>query len=152
MILEKVIDSWSADRTGLRLSPAFERPGAGDSNKEKTFGYITEKLNDYKLSFLHISEMISPEIRINQPEKTILNFYRKLYNGTLISCGGHTRESAIQTIDSGDADLVAFGKLFVSNPDLVERFRQDGPLNNPDKSTFYHGGRKGYIDYPFLVS
>ncbi len=152
MIVDKVIESWSADRTGLRLSPSFERPGAGDSDQANTFRYVVEKLNDYQLAYLHISEMISPDMRSNYSDKTALPLYRSIYNGTMISCGGHTKESAILALNEGQTDLVAFGKLFVSNPDLAERFLKDGPLNETDKSTLYHGGTKGYIDYPFLAS
>lgn len=150
LVLEKVIEAWSADKVGIRLSPGIVRPDAVESNPEKTYGYIVEKLNDYKLAYLHLSEMISADVRSNHPEKLILPFYRNLYKGNLISCGGYTRETAIQTIDKGDADLIAFGKLIISNPDLVERFKVNAPLNSYDKDTFYHGGKKGYVDYPFL--
>lgn len=152
MVLEKVIASWSAGRTGLRLSPSFERPGTGDSDKTATFGYVVDKLNHYNLAYLHISEMISPEARTQSPAISVLPHYRRLCNGTLISCGGHTRETADRVIREGHTDLVAFGKLFVSNPDLVARLQAGAPLNDPDKATFYHGGTKGYIDYPFLES
>ena len=94
--------------------------------------------------------MMSEGTRSNYPDITVLPFYRNLYNGNLISCGGYTKETAEKAIEEGHTDLVAFGKLFVSNPDLVKRYQTDGPLNESDKSTFYHGGEKGYIDYPFL--
>jgi N-ethylmaleimide reductase len=152
LVLRKVIDAWSADRTGIRLSPAFQRPGSGDSNPEAVFSSIVERLNDYGLAYLHISEMISPEDRAGGGDKVVTPYYRKLYHGTLISCGGYARETAIAAVDSGETDLVAFGKPFVSNPDLAERLKTDAPLNAPDKSSFYHGGTKGYIDYPFLKS
>jgi len=150
LVLEKVIEAWSADRVGIRLSPGIVRPDAVESHPQKTYGYIVEKLNDYSLAYLHLSEMISPDVRSNQPEKLILPFYRKLFKGNLISCGGYTRETAIQTIDEGNADLIAFGKMIISNPDLVKRLETDAPLNPYDKDTFYHGGEKGYTDYPFL--
>jgi N-ethylmaleimide reductase len=79
-----------------------------------------------------------------------LPHYRGIYQGTLISCGNYTRESAIQTVEMGHADLIAFGKLFISNPDLVERLKVNAPLNEPKKETFYHGGPEGFTDYPFL--
>jgi N-ethylmaleimide reductase len=150
LVLEKVIEAWSADRVGIRLSPGIVRPDAVESNPEKTYGYVVEKLNDYPIAFLHLSEMIPAKVRSNQAEKLILPFYRNLYKGNLISCGGYTRETAIQTIDKGEADLIAFGKAFISNPDLVERLIQKAPLTLPDKDTFYHGGKKGYVDYPSL--
>lgn len=150
LVLENVINNWSSENVGIRLSPAFERPGGGESQKEKTFGYIIDKLNDYNLAFLHLSEMISESDRSGLEGNSILQTFRPLYKGTLISCGGYTKKTAIQTVDNGLADLIAFGKLFVSNPDLVERLKRNEPFNQMDKPTFYHGGSKGYVDYPFL--
>lgn len=149
LIIDKVTKAWSAERTGLRLSPGLNRPGAGDSNPEKTYGYIVKKLNDYNLAFLHISEFGGADFR-EHPEESVLPIYRKQYKGTLISCGSYTRETAIRAVENESADLIAFGKPFISNPDLVERFKKNVSLNKPDKATFYHGGSKGYTDYPFL--
>lgn len=150
-VLDEVCSNWSPEHVGLRLSPKFNRPGFEDSNPEETFGYVVDKLNDYSLAYLHISEFGSPGFREDAAQNTLLPYYRDIYHGTLISCGNHTRKSAIETVEKGFADLVAFGKLFISNPDLVERLRVNAQLNEPDKETFYHGGPKGYTDYPFLV-
>lgn len=150
LVLEKVIEAWSAETTGIRLSPGLVRPGFEDSDPEKIYGSIVERLNDYQLAYLHLSEMVSENFRTNHSDKSILPFYRKIYDGNLISCGGYTRQTAIQAIENEKADLIAFGKLFISNPDLTERFQINAELNMPDKSTFYHGGKEGYTDYPFL--
>lgn len=150
LVIEEILKRVPSEKVGLRLSPKGYRAGMIDSNPEQTFGYIVGKLNDYNLAYLHISEMITLEFRQNNPDKIIVPFYRKMYKGTLISCGGHTRESAESMLRNGDADLIAFGKPFVSNPDLVERLMAKAPLAEPDKSTFYHGGEKGYVDYPFF--
>jgi N-ethylmaleimide reductase len=150
LVIEEILKHIPSEKVGLRLSPKAVRPGMADSTPKKTYGYIIEKLNDYNLSYLHISEMMSPETRLNNPEKSIVPFYRKIYNGNLISCGGHSLESANRMLENNEADLIAFGKPFISNPDLMERFRAGAPLTEPDKSTFYHGGAKGYTDYPFL--
>ena len=77
-------------------------------------------------------------------------FFRPLFDGPLMVANEYTLEKACRVINEGSADLVAFGKLFIANPDLVERFKQDAPLNEPDPSTFYGGTEKGYIDYPTL--
>lgn len=148
LVIEEILKKIPATQVGLRLSPNRNRPGMIDSDPEKTFGYIVERLNDYNLAYLHLSEMIAPEFRLNHPDKIVVPFYRKIYKGTLISCGGHTLESAELMLQNGDAGLIAFGKPFISNPDLVERFKAGSPLAEPDKSTFYHGGEKGYVDYP----
>jgi N-ethylmaleimide reductase len=75
---------------------------------------------------------------------------RKVYTGTMISAGGFTRDTAEEALQDGRADLIAFGQLFIANPDLVERFRIGAPLNEPDRATFYGGGEHGYIDYAAL--
>jgi N-ethylmaleimide reductase len=149
-VLDKVCSSWSPQKTAIRLSPGVNRPGSGDADPDTTYGYVVEKLNEYDLAYLHISEFGNPGFRNDKDQNTLLPKYRKLYNGTLVSCGNYTRESAIRAIDANEADLIAFGKLFISNPDLVERFIRDASLNEPRKDTFYHGGAKGYVDYSFL--
>ncbi len=148
LVVEEVLKQVPAGRVGIRLSPRQVKPGMADSQPEKTYGYIINKLNDYKLAYLHISEMMTPEERLENPGRSIVPHYRKIYKGTLISCGGHGHESSRQMIDRGEADLVAFGKPFISNPDLVLRLKEGLPLAVPDKDTFYHGGPKGYVDYP----
>jgi len=150
MVLDEILKTVPAGKVGLRLSPKRVRPGMADSNPEETYGYIIEKLNSYNLAYLHLSEMISQEFRTMHPQKTIVPHYRKIYNGTLISCGGHTLETAIEFTDNNYADMIAFGKPFISNPDLAERLKNNAPLTEWDKDTFYHGGAKGYIDYPVL--
>ncbi len=148
LVLDEVLRHAPASKVGLRLSPRSVKEGMADSQPEKTYGFIVEKLNDYNLTYLHISEMMTPEERHENPYRSVVPFYRKLYDGVLISCGGHGQESAKAIVDEGFADLVAFGKPFISNPDLVNRLQNGHPLAMHDKSTFYHGGAKGYIDYP----
>ncbi len=150
MIIEEILKYVPAEKVGLRLSPQGYRPGLMDSKPEETFGYIIQKLNDYNLAYLHLSEMMSPQERLEQPEKSIVPFYRKIYKGILLSCGGHSRESGERMLENNEADLIVFGKPFISNPDLVELMKAGAPLAEPDKETFYHGGEKGYTDYPFM--
>lgn len=149
-VVERVLDEVPAGRVGLRLSPRQVKEGMADSQPEKTYGHIVERLNDYGLTYLHISEMMTPEDRLEGTVKSMVPFYREIFKGTLISCGGHSLESARAMLDAGQADLVAFGKAFIANPDLVYRLQQGAPLNVPDPDTFYHGGPKGYVDYPSL--
>lgn len=149
MIIEEILKYVPAEKVGLRLSPKGYRPGLCDSTPEQTYGYVIKKLNDYGLAYLHLSELMEPAERLEQPEKSFVPFYRKIYNGTLLSCGGHSRESGERMLQNDDADLIVYGKPFISNPDLVARMQRGFPLEEPDKETFYHGGQKGYIDYPF---
>lgn len=147
-VLEEVLKYIPSNRLGLRLSPGREKDGMRDSAPLKTYGYIMERLNDLDLAYVHLSEMMLPEVRLASPDKSIVPFFRKIYRGTLISCGGHSPESALRMLESNQADLIAFGKPFISNPDLSERIRKGFPLAQPDTETFYHGGEKGYTDYP----
>lgn len=148
MILDEILKYVPAEKVGLRLSPKGYRPGQMDSQQEKTYSYIISKLNAYKLAYLHLSEMMQPDERLAHPERSFVAAYRKIYNGTLLSCGGHSRESGERMLEKGEADLIVYGRPFISNPDLVERMKNGIALAPPDKDTFYHGGEKGYIDYP----
>lgn len=149
MIIEEILKFLPAQRVGLRLSPRAVKESMYDSKPLQTYGYVLDKLNQYDLAYLHISEMMSPEERLFGRVQSIIPHYRKIFNGKLISCGGHTHKSATDMIERGEADLIAFGKFFISNPDLVFRFQHGLPLQPFDKDTFYHGQEKGYIDYPF---
>ncbi len=149
-VIEEVLKHIPAGKTGLRLSPRAVKPGMADSKPETTYGWIVDRLNDFSLAYLHISEMMTPEERLQQTVQSIVPYYREIYKGVLISCGGHGLESAKAMIDAGHADLIAYGKPFISNPDLVARLRSGAPLAEPDKETFYHGGPRGYTDYPAL--
>ena len=147
-VVEEILRYVPSFRVGLRLSPKSVKPGMADSTEKETYGYIVEKLNDYNLAYLHISEMMSPEERLDSPAHSIVPFYRNIFRNTLISCGGHSRESALRMLNNDEADLICFGKLFISNPDLPRRLQNQNPLTPWDKETFYHGGPKGYVDYP----
>lgn len=150
LVLDEILQHLPAHQIGLRLSPRQVKIGMADSSPEETYGYIVKRLNSYNLAYLHISEMMTPEERLKDPDRSVVPFYREIYEGRLISCGGHSRESALRMIDHGHVDMVAFGKPFISNPDLVRRLQLGAGLTEADKDTFYHGGPRGYVDYPFL--
>jgi 2,4-dienoyl-CoA reductase-like NADH-dependent reductase (Old Yellow Enzyme family) len=141
-VVDACIEVWGADRVGLHLAPRGDAMSMGDSNPLATFGYVAEQMRQRKIAFLCTreyegSDSISPQLK-------------KIFGGVLIANEKFTKETAEAAINSGRADAVAFGQLFIANPDLPERFRLDEPLNTPDPSTFYAQGPKGYIDYPFL--
>ncbi len=151
-ILDEVLMHLPSEKMGLRLSPGLVKGGMSDANPQRTFTYIIEKLNEYKLAYLHLSEMMTPKERLSLPGNSIVPYFRKIYKGTLISCGGHSLESANRMIRKGEADMIAFGKPFISNPDLVFRLAKHAPIEPFDTATFYHGGAKGYTDYPVYTS
>ena len=154
-VVEAVSKVWDADRVGVRLSPLGTFNDISDDDPETTFGYIAKKLSDYRLAYLHL---VNPAVAaIEQgaepdPRATrMLDLLREKYRGTLILAGGFDQDTAEAWLEQGKADLIAFGRKFIANPDLPERFRSRAPLNADDPSTYYGGGAKGYTDYPTLA-
>jgi 2,4-dienoyl-CoA reductase-like NADH-dependent reductase (Old Yellow Enzyme family) len=145
LILEAVdacIDVWGADRVGLHLAPRGDQHTMGDSNPLATFGYVAEQMGRRGIAFLCTRERQGPDWISPQ--------LKQKFGGVLIANEKFTKETAEAVIEAGDADAVAFGQLFIANPDLPTRFKLDAPLNAPDPSTFYAQGPKGYVDYPTL--
>ncbi|HET8552664.1 MAG TPA: alkene reductase [Gammaproteobacteria bacterium] len=149
-IIDGVSNAIGAERVGLRLSPSGLSNLKPDSNARALYEYVIMRLNDYKLAYLHLIEPTGPVAHIPNMVENVTAHFRPFYQGVLITNGGYDRESGNAVIEEGHADLVAYGKLFIANPDLPERFRARTPLNEPDRDTFYQGGAKGYIDYPAL--
>ena len=137
-----------AERTGIRISPVTPANDISDSNPQPLFDYIVDHLNALKLVYLHVIEGATGGPRDIAPFDYAS--LRKRFAGAYMANNGYDFELAGKVLAAGEADLIAFGKLFISNPDLVERFKRGAPLNAPDKATFYGGGAKGYTDYPTL--
>jgi N-ethylmaleimide reductase len=150
-IVEAVTGVWGGDRVGIRLSPSGTFNSMSDSDPQALFSYVVSQLDRYNLAYIHIVE---PRIDNGAPEGQNLTtgFFRSVYNGTLISAGGHDQESGEAAIANGEADLIAYGRWYISNPDLPERFAANAELNPYDRSTFYGGDEKGYTDYPMMAS
>lgn len=155
-ILFEIIDALKGvmpeNRIGVRLNPSLHGIFGMTMDEESipTFDYIIEKLNEYNLAYLHLSEPFSDVSELPFAVTEIAKRYRPIYKGTLIINGDFDQERGNRYILEGLADAVAFGKPYVSNPDLVERFAQDAPLQDWDQGTFYTPGEKGYTDYPKL--
>jgi N-ethylmaleimide reductase len=153
-VVEAVAELWRPDRVGVRLSPLGTFNDMGDDNPETTFSYLAEKLSDCGLAYLHI---VNPAVAAlengTEPEpraRRMLELIREKYRGTLILAGGFGQDTAEAWLEQGRADLIAFGRKFLANPDLPERFYSRATLNADDPSTYYGGGAKGYTDYPTL--
>uniref|UniRef100_A0A7N2KT75 NADH:flavin oxidoreductase/NADH oxidase N-terminal domain-containing protein n=1 Tax=Quercus lobata TaxID=97700 RepID=A0A7N2KT75_QUELO len=149
--IEAVADEIGAEKVGIRLSPYADYNDSGDSNPEALGLYMAESLNKYGILYCHV---IEPRM-VTQFEKheTICSLLpmRKAFKGTFIVAGGYNREEGNVVIASGSADLVAFGRLFLANPDLPWRFEINAKLNKYDRNSFYtHDPVVGYTDYPFL--
>ncbi len=145
---------WSGERVGIRLSPANTFGGIQHKDRLGTYRHVVNELNPFKLAYLHLVE---PRVAGNSDLDTFddtlsSHHFRELISGDtrLISAGGHSRASGVQTVESGQADAVAYGRQFIANPDLVARLATDAPLNSYDRTSFYGGAGQGYIDYPFL--
>jgi N-ethylmaleimide reductase len=125
-----------------------------DSNPIKLFSYVIESLSTRNIGYLHL---IEPRSSLAGGEDGTVNdapdaraIFRQAFKGVLISAGGYTGEEAIKAVQGGLVDAVAFGRLFISNPDLPKRLQLNSELNSYDRQTFYGGAEKGYTDYPAL--
>lgn len=146
-VVEAVTNVWGADRVGIRLSPSGTFNSMSDSDPQALFSYLAQQLDRYNLAYIHIVE---PRIDNGAPagQNLTAGFFRSVYSGTIIAAGGHDKASGEATVANGEADLIAYGRWYISNPDLAERFAADVDLNPYDRSTFYGGSEKGYTDYP----
>lgn len=147
-VSKAVVAEVGAERTGIRISPVTPANDISDSNPQPLFDHIVDHLNALKLVYIHVIEGATGGPRDVAPFDYAS--LRKRFKGTYIGNNGYDLALAEKVLAANEADLIAFGKLFIANPDLVERFRRGAPLNEPDKATFYGGGAKGYTDYPVL--
>ncbi|WP_321501551.1 alkene reductase [Breoghania sp.] len=151
--LEEVVDAVTGvlggGRVGIRLSPFANANGITDSNPQPLFEHVVDRLNRFNLAYLHMVEGQTGGPR-ELKEGESIEALRKRFDGVYIANNNYTREMAIEAVESGKADMVAFGRAFIANPDLVERLAKDAPLNEVDRDTLYGGGEAGYTDYPFL--
>jgi 2,4-dienoyl-CoA reductase-like NADH-dependent reductase (Old Yellow Enzyme family) len=141
-VTDAVISVCGAQRVGMHLAPRGDSHDMGDSNPAATFGYVARELGRRRIAFICVRESLGPN-RLGPDLK-------KQFGGVYVANENHTRDSAEQLLRAGEADAVAFGKLFIANPDLPKRFARNAPLNEPDPATFYADGPQGYTDYPAL--
>ncbi|HEG0619259.1 TPA: alkene reductase [Yersinia enterocolitica] len=148
-VVDATAAEWGAERIGIRISPLgpFNGLDNGEDQEEAAL-YLIEELNKRHIAYLHISE---PDWAGGKPySDAFRDAVRTRFKGVIIGAGAYTAEKAENLIEKGFIDAVAFGRSYISNPDLVERLQQNAPLNEPDGETFYGGGAKGYTDYPKL--
>jgi 2,4-dienoyl-CoA reductase-like NADH-dependent reductase (Old Yellow Enzyme family) len=141
-VVDAVMSVWGSDRVGMHLAPRGDSHDMGDSNPLATFGYVARELGKRRIAFICIRESLGPR-RIGPQLKSA-------FGGNYIANEKFTFSTATQVLEAAEADAVAFGVPFLANPDLPKRFRLNTPLNQPDQSTFYAPGCKGYTDYPSL--
>lgn len=147
-IVEAILTVWPANRIGVRLSPNGNYNDMGSPDFRETFLYVAQQLNAYGLTYLHILDGLGFGFH-ELGEPMTLAELRSVFTGSLIGNCGYTQETAEAAIKDGSADLIAFGRPIISNPDLVERFTNGWPLNPPpDPSIWYSFDKEGYTDFP----
>jgi len=153
-IIKAVSAVWGSDRVGVRLSPYGAFNDMSDSDPVGLFGYVLERLNGLNLSYVHMIEprstMAGGSDQVVSDIPSTSQLFRKLFKGKVIMAGGYDKDSAERDVQSGGADAVAFGRIFIANPDLPERFKLNAALNPYNRATFYGGAAEGYTDYPAL--
>lgn len=145
-VIDAVTEVWPRERIGVRLSPENSFNDMKDSDPVKHFTYFVTQLGRARLAYLHMLE----GDMMTQSSTLDYRALRRCFDGVYIANNGYDKARATAALRGDDADLVAFGAAFIANPDLVNRFRNDWPLNAPDPQTFYAGGERGYTDYPLF--
>ena len=143
-----------SNRVAVRISPSSTFNGMRDSDPTATFAYVARELDKLELAYLHVIEpRVSGDGAIEvQGSPIAAASLRRFYRGIIVVAGGFSADSAESIVQSGDADLVAFGRSFIANPDLPKRLREGLALNPYHRESFYGGDERGYIDYPFYES
>ncbi|HQS61457.1 MAG: alkene reductase [Polynucleobacter sp. 16-46-70] len=153
-VIESVSQVFSSDRIGVRLSPYGSFNDIGDSDPISLFNAVIEKLNTYHLAYVHMIEPRSTTAggndQLDAQAPITSEMFRAAYQGKFISAGGYDQAMGEAVLEAGLADAVAYGRLYIANPDLAERFKQGAKLNPYNRATFYGGGEAGYTDYPTL--
>lgn len=149
-VLDAMKDVLPEEKIGVRFNPSLNGLFGITIDEETipTFEYIIKKLNDYNLAYVHLSEPFTDVSEVPFAVTEIAKHFRPLYKGTLMINSGFDQDHGNKVLQEGHADLVAYGKPFISNPDLVERFEHGLELATWDQETFYTPGAKGYTDYP----
>lgn len=154
-VVEAVVSAWEPGRVGVRLSPWGDFNDMRDSDTLALFQHAAAELGRRKVAYLHVVEPRadqSSDVNALDPlAPDAAETMRACFGGAIISAGGYVRETADQAIEDGRADAIAFGRLFIANPDLPERFLSQAPLNPYHRASFYGGDARGYTDYPALA-
>jgi N-ethylmaleimide reductase len=148
-VVEALCAVRGADRVGVKIAPGYTVNDTFDQDPAETYTYLAQTLSPLGLAYLHVG-YDSGYGRGTAPRFNPIDLLRPIYAGTLLAVGGFTKATAEAAINGGRADAVVFGRPFISNPDLVERFRVEAHLNPWDVRTFYGGDDQGYTDYPIL--
>ena len=150
-VAEAVLQVWEGQRVAYKISPHFAGYSMSDSNPVETFSCLAKELNRLGVGYLDVTEPVAGPQSVSASAVRLMPILRREFSGALIANGGYEMASATAAIERGEADLIAFGTLFLANPDLPERLRKGAAMNEPDTATYYAGEEKGYTDYPTLL-
>lgn len=148
-VLQELVDVWGGERVAIRLAPIGHAYNAWDSDPEPLFTYVVERLNDLKIGWLDLVEGDTGNSRDAEPSFDLQKL-RRLFKGVVIANNLYDRELALEARRNDSADMIAFGRAFIANPDLVARLEKNAPIHDARRSTYYGGGAKGYTDFPTL--
>jgi N-ethylmaleimide reductase len=151
-VVKAVLNVWDPGRVGVRISPLGTFNDMGDADPEETFACVVDVLNGHRLGYLHFVEDTIDEASPVDRKAGFSRLLRSGWKGIYVANGGYDAERGERAISDGSADAVAYGRLFLANPDLPSRLRRRDPLNVPDTGSFYGGDERGYIDYPEWVA
>jgi N-ethylmaleimide reductase len=153
LILETVdamAAAWSIERVGVRLGPSISLYGMGDNDPLDTFSYVVRELDRRRIGYLTLLEPNEKDLEKGVAIEHVVKTFRPMTSAPLIANTGFDKAKGMELLRSGNANAIAYGSLYIANPDLVARFKADATLSKPDPSTFYGSGPKGYTDYPVL--
>jgi len=152
--VDAAIDVWGKGRVGVRLSPYGTFNDMSDSDPVALFTYVLEELSKRGIAYVHVIEPRATSAggsdKVEQDAPCTSEIFKESFNGVFISAGGYNPKTAKEAVENGSADAVAFGRLYIANPDLPERIKAGTELNPYNRATFYGGVEKGYTDYPFM--
>ena len=147
-VVDAVTAIWGAERVGVRVGPSNSFNGMHDSDPQALFSHVAATLNARSIAYLHVIEpRVAGNSEIGDQTPVAAAALRRVFTGAVIAAGGFDATGARDILERGEADLVAFGRSFIANPDLPDRMRTELPLNAYDRQTFYYGGASGYTDY-----
>lgn len=154
-VVDIATEVWGSGRVGVRLSPYGTFNDMGDQDPIGLFTYVLNKLNRKQIAYVHMIEPRATGAGAGadtiQNAPSACDLFRRFFKGAFISAGGYIPDTAQEALATGQADAVAFGRFYISNPDLLDRIKQDASLAPYNRATFYGGGEKGYTDYPILA-
>lgn len=151
-VTEAVINEWSRDRVGVRLSPYNPYNDMRDSDPIAIFTYAAKALDSFNLAYLHVMEALPGHFLALEGVESAAPHMRRVFKNPIILNGGYDAQTGAEAIRSNEADAIAYGIPFIANPDLVARYRIGAGLNEADPSTFYSHDSKGYVDYPAMTA